>query len=1540
MYKDLSKEGLKKKIKRTVSMILSTALVFVLIHETAPHLMARAEEPEEPIVLTISGVTVEGKEYDGTTTVTSWNSDSIVISGFIDDDTEECIEYTLGTPTFADAAAEENKTITFQGFALNDNFDGKYTLSAPSLTATITQKEATLSWSADSFVYDGNEKAPTATVSNLIDGDECDVTVTVEGEHTNVGNGYVATAASIDNSNYTLPAENTHTFSITNADMSGNVSASGYSGTYDKAAHGITVTAPDGATVTYGTVDGTYTLDASPTYTDVGSYTVYYKIERTNYADVTGSQTVSITAKTVGLDWSEDSFTYDGTEKCPTATATELEDGDTCTVTVEGGQTAVGNSYTATATSLDNGNYTLPAEVTHTFSITNGDMSGSIIATGYSGTYDKVAHGITVTAPDGATVTYGTVDGTYTLDASPTYTDVGSYTVYYKIERTNYADVTGSQTVSITAKTVGLDWSEDSFTYDGTEKCPTATATELEDGDTCTVTVTGGQTAVGNNYTATATSLDNGNYTLPAEVTHTFSITGANMSEDVSADGYEDVYDKTAHGITVTAPEGATVTYGTVSGTYTEDSSPEYTNVGTYTVYYKVSKANYADVTGSETVVITAKTVGLNWTNTAFTYNGEEKCPTATATGLEAGDTCTVTVTGGQTNAGDYTATATLLSNSNYALPAVATQAFSIAKADQAVGAPELANATIDTITLEAIANGNYKCGDGEWQESPVFSGLEANETYTFYQMAVGDDNHNASEVSEGAAFSTTSHVHAWGNYTAEGATITATCENTDSGHIGSTEATLTIVAPTLTVFEGTGSPEATITGSIPGESAPQIVYKQGSTTLDAAPTDAGTYTANITLSGVTASVQYTIAGKDISSGTAITYDEASFEYGAAKVVPVATVKITATDTILTEGTDYDLQYVGVNDTEYEASATEPGLPGDYKVKAIFKGNYTGEKLSAYTFTISKTENPPTAMPQTITYNGSTYDLSNLFSFPFDEDVVGRTYSLVAQETTGTGAIDGNLLTITRSGQFTVKVVTAETATRASCEVNSVLTVQKKGLTVNADNKSKLAGADDPSFTYQVTGLVGSDTEETVLTGTLARAAGETAGTYSITQGTLAVTGGNYDITFGPGTLTITPNSDSETALSGDGGDDNTVTEVESANLDTFADTLVTSGTAVKVKLDVELLDPSTIDTDTEDDILSGASGLFVGFEESELKKAYIDIDVRKYTGATLEAIDTSGDGVTVPDTEIPIEIALTVGTPVTEKNPVVVRVHNDTTLRFTPLNAKPTGNYTDGTYYVDKTNGIVYVYSRYFSKYSLVYAGVTPCTVTFDSAGGSSVPTLSVKSGSTITSPANPTRSGYTFGGWLRNSAAFDFTTAITEDVTLTARWTAVSSGSSGSSSSGSGSNSSSGNTSANNTATDTNTNTSTSNAAATARPGAKVVKVPSTKDKDTVVSEITESEAGNTTSPEPEPLFEDKSKEKESDKSSVEVSVTGAEDEKVTDTANTSKGFFDISEVKLQGPVFVLIGSIAFAAVVLIVLLLVMIGKMKESPKGMYLN
>ena len=63
--------------------------------------------------------------------------------------------------------------------------------------------------------------------------------------------------------------------------------------------------------------------------------------------------------------------------------------------------------------------------------------------------------------------------------------------------------------------------------------------------------------------------------------------------------------------------------------------------------------------------------------------------------------------------------------------------------------------------------------------------------------------------------------------------------------------------------------------------------------------------------------------------------------------------------------------------------------------------------------------------------------------------------------------------------------------------------------------------------------------------------------------------------------------------------------------------------------------------------------------------------------------------------------------------------------------------------------------------------------TVSFDSASGSSVDSQTVEHGSKATTPAAPTRDGYTFDGWFDGDNAFDFDTPITSNITLTAHWT-----------------------------------------------------------------------------------------------------------------------------------------------------------------------
>ena len=67
----------------------------------------------------------------------------------------------------------------------------------------------------------------------------------------------------------------------------------------------------------------------------------------------------------------------------------------------------------------------------------------SVTVNGYNGYYDGFAHGITVTS-EGATIKYGTEEGIYNLDSSPTYTEPGSYLIYYEVTKAGYKTVTGS----------------------------------------------------------------------------------------------------------------------------------------------------------------------------------------------------------------------------------------------------------------------------------------------------------------------------------------------------------------------------------------------------------------------------------------------------------------------------------------------------------------------------------------------------------------------------------------------------------------------------------------------------------------------------------------------------------------------------------------------------------------------------------------------------------------------------------------------------------------------------------------------------------------------------------------------------------------------------------------------------------------------------------------------------------------------------------------------------------------------------------------
>ena len=87
----------------------------------------------------------------------------------------------------------------------------------------------------------------------------------------------------------------------------------------------------------------------------------------------------------------------------------------------------------------------------------------------------------------------------------------------------------------------------------------------------------------------------------------------------------------------------------------------------------------------------------------------------------------------------------------------------------------------------------------------------------------------------------------------------------------------------------------------------------------------------------------------------------------------------------------------------------------------------------------------------------------------------------------------------------------------------------------------------------------------------------------------------------------------------------------------------------------------------------------------------------------------------------------------------------------------------------------------QYATFFDAVYqpSGVaTYVTVSFDTDGGTAVPDQSVRVGAKAEKPADPTKEGYTFGGWYEEDSfttAFDFDEPISADTTVYAKFTSI---------------------------------------------------------------------------------------------------------------------------------------------------------------------
>ncbi len=401
-----------------------------------------------------------------------------------------------------------------------------------------------------------------------------------------------------------------------------------------------------------------------------------YDIKLTTVGAITINQaklTVTVSLDKTELTYGEDSpiisYTFSGLK------SSDKEDDFTITKTKFAEKLDAG-TYTAAVT--------LSGDKTKFYNITVIEADFIVKQRDATITIDKVKN---ITYGDKVPDLSATVDGvlkgdslSYTLN--PNYevgNKPGDYTASVEFnpeaaENKNYAITTTGRTFNVGTKDLTIKLNNTPTVAVG--KTYTVEAEHLEKiglvaGDTVTGYVTITKDVKGTYY---ADDFDKSNlvvtnadcYVISYEMSVTFvEVTFAIDFADVTL-----TYDGQPHGVLVTKTDESknyTITYGTTENDCTLTSSPEYTNAGTYKIYFKVvDNANGAEEKGSVTLTINKKAVEIKVNDVTITY-GETPKFECTVTGLVEGENLSgeAVYSGAGTDAGVYDISVSGLSASN-----------------------------------------------------------------------------------------------------------------------------------------------------------------------------------------------------------------------------------------------------------------------------------------------------------------------------------------------------------------------------------------------------------------------------------------------------------------------------------------------------------------------------------------------------------------------------------------------------------------------------------------------------------------------------------------------------------------------------------------------------------------------------------------------------------------------------------------------------------------------------------------------------------
>lgn len=468
------------------------------LEQLVPFTIRESGSTSDTVIITITGKD-RSMIYGEAFTPGNISLDDVIITGLTAD--QNLSDVAAGTLIMTTDYTQGSSTGSYLLLPAGLTATEGYELVYKPGTLTVNKKEAALTWSDDTFTYDGTKHSVTASVNSedLYGSDSIQVTAYEYNEIAKVRNeavdagSYTAHAIGFSGNNwnnYVIAAGTaSHSWSIAKAAVSPDDPQAGNSFVLQPSLNGWTYGETAATPVCqsrFGTphyvyskeIDGTYTATAPAT---AGTWYLKAIVDGTDNYDAIVSEPVSFVINQAKITLIADDISSPRGTELPQLTyqmsgAVKAGDNLGIQITTTATKSSKIGEYPITISHNNNANYDITVQNGTCF-ITAGTETMQVTAAGYSGTYDGEPHGITVTAKDSA----GTVledaqiyysetpltDSTYGGGSltSPTLTEAGTKTIYYYVASDSYAAVSGSKDIVIAKKTVTVTAKDTDIVY-------------------------------------------------------------------------------------------------------------------------------------------------------------------------------------------------------------------------------------------------------------------------------------------------------------------------------------------------------------------------------------------------------------------------------------------------------------------------------------------------------------------------------------------------------------------------------------------------------------------------------------------------------------------------------------------------------------------------------------------------------------------------------------------------------------------------------------------------------------------------------------------------------------------------------------------------------------------------------------------------------------------------------------------------------------------------------------------------------------------